>query len=151
MDGANLVALRQAFDNLVRAGDDSLRAAYNFGQIADALNDIGYSWAEMGDAVDRRGPTIYMYVRLYRRYPTLDALTMTAKKWGTYDINRLTGSDVSLQSRFGYQCLGCGSWDTHRVPMSGGAEAERAAARAAREAIAAEREAARAEAEAAVP
>lgn len=108
--GENLTALRMAFDALVKAGDESIRAAYNAGQI-DALINL-YTYETMAEAVNRSTKTIAKYARLYRRYPTFDALLLTAHRYDTYDISILLGSDETLGLKFGYQC---GSWDTHRT------------------------------------
>lgn len=113
-----LVALRMAFDALVKAGDESLRAAYNLGLIIDALT-LSYTYEVMAGAVDRKPGTVAKYAALYRRYPTVDDLIATAHKYDTYDVSILKGSAESLGSRYGYRCGNCGSWDTHRALRKG--------------------------------
>jgi hypothetical protein len=119
----NLVKLHLAFDALVKAGDESLHAAYDLGQVIDVLVRL-YTYKTMADEVDRKPVTIAKYRRLYLRYPTFDSLLMTAHKYDTYDVSILLGSAETLGVKFGYRCGNCGSWDTHRKPKSEQAMAE---------------------------
>jgi hypothetical protein len=109
-----LAGLHDAFDALVRAGDDSLRKAYAFGQIVDALQGIGYTLGQMAAEINRTAPTVGKYAELYRRYPNVEALLRRAHQWSTADISILVRDDDALHTKFGYQCGTCGSWDTHR-------------------------------------
>jgi len=116
----NLSMLHDAFDNLAIASDGSLRAAHAFGQIADALHAIGYSFATMGAEVNRTGATVYAYARLYRKYVHIDRLLELAHELGTYDISILVRDEGSLRTKYGYQCGICQSWSTHRRPLPEG-------------------------------
>jgi len=116
-NGESLTLLHELFDKLNRAGEDSLRAAFAFGQCVDALSGIGYTYEQMGAEVDRHEGTIQKYATLYRRYARVELLIEAAKRYQTFDIARLTGSDEALQAKYGYQCATCGSWDTHRKSM----------------------------------
>lgn len=133
----NLVALKMAVEALVKAGDDSLRAAYNLGQIIDALYATGYTYETMGDAVDRSPSTVAKYRRLFGMYAKVEDLLRTAHKYETFDVSILTGSQEKLAAKFGYKCDDCGSWNTHRtrkteltvVEGAGNGRAKRAASR----------------------
>lgn len=110
----NLVTLRLAYDTLVKAGDDSLRAAFNFGQVIDALSNT-FTLKTMGQEIGRTAVTVGTYARLYRRYPTVETLLKTAQEYGTFDISKLVAGEAVLRAKFGYQCNHCGSWDVvHR-------------------------------------
>ena len=121
----NLSMLHDAFDRLAIASEGGLRAAYAFGQIADALRAIGYSFATMGAEVNRTGPTVNMYARLYRKFPRVELLLDLAHELGTFDISILIRDEGSLRTKYGYQCGVCESWMTHRRPLpEGGVPAE---------------------------
>jgi len=110
----NLVALRLAYDALVKSGRDSLAAAYDFGQIVDALSNL-YTFKVMGAELDRHESTIGLYARLYRTYPNKKELLDTAFRYGTWDVSRLARGATTVALQFGYQCRECGSFNTHRV------------------------------------
>jgi len=118
ISGEGLIALHQAWDQMTRAGENSLRAAYNFGQIADALKNAGISWDVMGHEVDRSAATIHKYANLYRRYPRVEMLLEASEYHDTFDVSILVRpEDTQIgHGKFGYQCGNCGSWDTHRKP-----------------------------------
>jgi hypothetical protein len=108
-----LGTLHDAFDQLQHYGEGSLRAAYTAGQIADALS-LYFTYDQMGAEVNRTGQTVAKYAKLYRSYNRVEDLLEASRRYQTFDIGRLTGTDDALRAKFGYQCGNCGSWETHR-------------------------------------
>jgi hypothetical protein len=114
MNRGDLSSLRMAFAALVKAGEESLRRAYDLGQVIDALANQ-YTFGTLAEAVDRHPGTVAKYAKLYLRYPNIGELLRTARRYQTYDIGILVASEGSLVARYGHQCDHCGSWDTkHR-------------------------------------
>jgi hypothetical protein len=119
MNRGDLSSLKMAFAALVKAGEESLRRAYDLGQVIDALANQ-YTFDVLADAVDRHPQTVSKYARLYLRYPNVGELIRTARRYQTYDIGILVASEGALTTKYGHQCEHCGSWDTkhRRLPES---------------------------------
>lgn len=117
----DMAALKQALSALVKAGDDSLRAGYNLGQIIDALQNI-YTLSTMAEFCYRSESTLARYARLYRHYASIDDLLSTAHQIETFDISILVSGPAVVAMKYAYQCGTCGSWDTHRKPVTAGKE-----------------------------
>ncbi len=116
MEGLDL--LLEKWDRLVRAGTQSLTRAYEFGELAKALHDISsytYSWAKLGRVIDRKGPTVAVYAKLYAAYPTVNGLLAAAEALDTYDISKLAGVSKAAAWHYSYLCKNCGSDDIARV------------------------------------
>ncbi|HEY1705510.1 MAG TPA: hypothetical protein VGG75_37975 [Trebonia sp.] len=109
--GENLDMLAAAYEKLVKAGTDSLSAAYTFGQIVDALAGL-YTLKALGAAIGHSAAMVSTYRRLYRAYPSEHALQHAAAELGTYDISRLCGNTPAVPVRYVYRCENCGSYDT---------------------------------------
>jgi hypothetical protein len=108
-------ALREAYDNLVKAGQGSLEAAYAFGQVVDALNgQLGYSYTMLGDMIGRSAVTVAVYAKLYRKYPTVQSLIHMAEEMGTWDVHRLVSDAQTMRYRYVFHCRNCGSYDVAR-------------------------------------
>lgn len=137
--GENLELLHKAFDALVRADNRSLRAAYYFGQVIDALHSMDrrtYTYGMLGDEVNRSDATVALYARLFRKYNRVEDLLRTALRARTFAIAALAGSDEALAARYGWKCGNCGSWDVRRRRMSDADVAAAMAEKSAREALA---------------
>jgi hypothetical protein len=117
MNRGDLSSLKMAFAALVKAGEESLRRAYDLGQVIDALNNQ-YTFPTLAEAVDRHPQTVSKYARLFLKYPNIGELLRTARQYQTYDIGILVQSEGSLSVKYGHQCDNCGSWDTRhrRIP-----------------------------------
>lgn len=115
--------LSMAYEALVKAGENSLSAAWTFGQQVDALHGA-FSYEQMGRALGVTGITVSTYARLYRRYPTEQALLHTAQALGTYDVSKLNGSKPVTPSRFHFRCADCGSTAVVKEPEAGPAVAQ---------------------------
>jgi hypothetical protein len=107
-----LDGLQLAYESLVKAGSNSLSAAYRFGQVIDALSGPGYYTHRMlGEAIGRSGAMIGVYARLYRSYHSERHLLATADKMGTYDVSVLAGKTPQVAVKYTFKCENCGSSD----------------------------------------
>ena len=99
VDAADLNMLVAAYDGLVRAGDDSVRAAWRFGQVVDGLTDpkIGYYLKELAAAMSLHPGTLSRYRRLYSTYPRPELAIEAAHQLQSYNIGLLNVSADDLQ------------------------------------------------------
>jgi len=107
-NGESLDLLYTAYANLVKAGKDSLTAAYQFGQVVDALYGY-YSYEAMGREIGRSASTVQIYRKLFLHYPHEGALQETAQKLGTFDVSKLAGRNPAVPVHWAYHCTNCGS------------------------------------------
>jgi hypothetical protein len=114
-NGEDFDLLRKSYGKLVKSGEAGLRAAYSFGQVSSALNDMGYTQVMLGDIIGRTGACVGSYIKLFKRWPHVNALINTARILGTYDVSRLNGSAGSVSARYVLHCDNCGGTDFHRV------------------------------------
>lgn len=108
----------ETWGRLVRAGDQSLTRAYEFGELAKALHDLSrvtYSWTKLGRLIDRKGPTVATYAKLFTAYPTVNGLLAAAEALDTYDIAKLAGVSKAAIWHYSYLCKNCGSDDIAKV------------------------------------
>lgn len=105
--GESFTLLREAYENLTKAGSTSLQAAYRFGAVCDALSGM-YTQRSLAQAVGVSTSTINCYLRLFRRYPTEHALLHMAEELGTYDVSKLNGSVPSAPVHYVLHCTNCG-------------------------------------------
>jgi hypothetical protein len=116
----NLDLFVTAYEDLRSSGTRSIMAAYNFGQVVDALSNSTYTLAELASAIDRTASMVSVYRKLYRRYPHVNALLRTAEEMGTYDVSRLAGTNPLVPVRYVFICENCGSSDVARHKESVG-------------------------------
>lgn len=102
-------ALRAAYENLTKAGQGSLHAAYAFGQIVDALTGVGYTYGMLGEMIGRSGSMVSMYAKLYRKYPNVQTLVHLAEEMSTYDVSRLASDTKTVRYAYAWQCQHCGT------------------------------------------
>lgn len=115
----NLDRLQSDYLNLTKAGESSLRAAWEFGNTVADLHRY-YAYADLGEAIGRSGATVSLYHRLYERYGHPDILVDVAKELGTYDVSKLAADEHSeAATRVLGHCATCGSWNVkkERVPL----------------------------------
>jgi hypothetical protein len=107
--GENLDLLLTAYEDLVKAGNNSLSKAYVFGQVVRALHRF-YSYREMGAAINRSESTVSNYAKLAGRYPTEKSLLDAADELGTYDVARLSSDNVHAAAPYHmvWHCSHCG-------------------------------------------
>lgn len=106
----NLVALRISYDALEKHSKASLRAAYDFGQIVDALSHL-YTYETMADELNRKKGTPALYARLYRRYNKVEELLAASDELDTFSVSVLAGHAASFRYRLTHECGVCHSTD----------------------------------------
>lgn len=107
----NAAMLRELYANLTKAGEASIVAARNFGQMVDLLKSMGYSYSAIGRVVGRTTSAVSVYAKLFRSYPTEAAMIRQARELGTYDVARLAGANPLVPVRYEFVCTNCGSHD----------------------------------------
>jgi hypothetical protein len=108
----------ERWEGLVRSGTMSLERAYEFGAVAKALHDLSrrtYSWESLGRLIDRKGPTVAIYAKLFEAYPHVKGLQAAAEALGTWDISKLAGVSKAAAWHYTYKCMNCGSDDIAKV------------------------------------
>jgi hypothetical protein len=133
VDAGSARALQMAYRSLVRAGNDSVRAAWRFGQTIDSLSD-SYTQDQLAAAIDLSRSTIYRYVRLYRAYQRPELATAAAAQLETFNIDLIVELQNQLRPighgrpmagrHWHYTCRGCGSHDVAREETEGEATDE---------------------------
>jgi transcriptional regulator with XRE-family HTH domain len=81
--------LRRAYRGLVKAGNDSVRAAWRFGQTLDSLTD-NHTQLQLADAMGLSVSTIARYLRLYRAYQRVEQALEASAQLETYNIDTIT-------------------------------------------------------------
>ena len=125
--------LEQAYAALVKAGNDSVRAAWRFGQTIDSFTD-DWTMAELAALLDVSSGTLNRYARLYRAYQRPELAVAASRQLGTYNIDLIWQLQDDLRPiergrpmagrRYRYTCNHCHSRDIARVELT---EAEIAA------------------------
>jgi hypothetical protein len=120
-------ALKASYKQLVKAGNDSVRAAWRFGQCLDSFTDA-YSLAQLADAVGLSIATVYRYRRLYAAYQRPELALEASEQLETYNIDTLVQLQGGLLPsehgrplagrRFHYRCRHCRSTDVAREEMT---------------------------------
>jgi hypothetical protein len=109
-----------SYAELRSSGKRSVMAAYNFGQMVDALSNSAYTLTELGAAIDRSASMVALYRKLYLHYPHVNALLQAADTLGTYDVAKLAGSNPLVPVRYIFICTNCGSSDIEKHKESVG-------------------------------
>lgn len=137
VDAGALKGLRLAYGSLVKAGSDSVRAAWRFGQALDSVSD-SYTQLQVSDAMGLSVSTIARYLRLYRAYQRPELALAASVQLETYNIDTITELQDQLapveHSRplagrhWISTCRHCGSHDVGRdeIPPDDGPGAEEA-------------------------
>jgi hypothetical protein len=125
--------LEQAYRALVKAGNDSVRAAWRFGQTVDSFTD-DWTMGELAELMDLSSGTLYRYARLYRAYQRPELAVAASRQLETYNIDLIWALQNELKPvehgrpmtgrRYRYTCNTCHSHDVGRVELT---EAEIAA------------------------
>lgn len=114
--------LLSAYEDLVKAGRNSLSKAYVFGQIVRALHRF-YSYRELGEAIGKSYVTVSIYAKLAGKYPTERALLNAAEEMGTYDVAKLGAEDAHGSSPYHvvWHCNNCNGTEFTRTrePVEG--------------------------------
>jgi transcriptional regulator with XRE-family HTH domain len=94
VDAGALRALRLSYKSLVKAGNDSVRAAWRFGQTLDSFSD-SYTQLQLADGMELSVSTIARYLRLYRAYQRPEQAVEASVQIESYNIDLL----VELQNQ----------------------------------------------------
>lgn len=123
VDAATRQALSMAYRSLVKAGSDSVRAAWRFGQTIDSFSDA-YERAELADALGLSVSTIYRYSRFYHAYQRPELALAASEQLETYNIDVLWDLQNQLHPiehgrplagrHWRYVCRSCGSDEVGR-------------------------------------
>jgi hypothetical protein len=81
--------LRLAYRGLVKAGKDSVRAAWRFGQAIDSCTD-SYTLLQLAGALGVHPGTVSRYLRLYRAYQRPELALEASEQLETYNIDVIT-------------------------------------------------------------
>lgn len=93
VDAGTLNTLEMSYHGLVKAGQDSVRAAWRFGQCVDSFTDSYYLY-QLADAMNLSAGTLYRYRRLYAAYQRPELALQAAEQLETFNIDTI----VQLQN-----------------------------------------------------
>jgi hypothetical protein len=119
--------LEQAYAALVKAGNDSVRAAWRFGQTIDSFTD-DWTMTELAELLDVSTGTLNRYARLYRAYQRPELAVAASRQLETYNIDLIWQLQNDLRPvehgrpmagrRYRYTCRSCHSTDVGRVELT---------------------------------
>lgn len=130
VDAGTVQALQLSYQQLVRAGNDSVRAAWRFGQTIDSFQD-GYTMRELAEAMGRSAGTLNRYHRLFAAYQRPEQAVEASEALGTYNIDLVWGLQSQMMPvehktlagrRFRYRCQHCQSLEVGREEITDAAE-----------------------------
>jgi len=123
VDAGTLRAMRDSYGQLVKAGNDSVRASWRFGQCLDSFTDA-YTVLDIANAMELSVSTIGRYLRFYRAYQRPELAEKAADQLETYNVDLLIELQNMLSPvqharplagrRFRYRCQHCQSLDVNR-------------------------------------
>lgn len=123
VDAGTVSALELSYGALVKAGEDSVRVAWRFGQCVDSFTDI-YTLAQLADALHLSTGTLYRYRRLYGAYQRPEHAVEAARQLETYNIDTIWKLQDDLHPvphgraltgrHWRFRCHNCQSTDVHR-------------------------------------
>lgn len=129
VDASTARLLRRSYQNLVKAGDNSVRAAWRFGQTLDSFSDrhTGYTQIQLAEATGLSTGTVYRYRRFYGSYQTPELAVQASRDLETYDIGVLITLHDQLHPvehgrplagrHWQHTCRNCHSTDIARVEI----------------------------------
>ena len=116
VDGQTVRLLREARAELVRAGRDSVRSSWRFGQAIDSTSDR-YTRAQLAEAVELSVGTLGRYLRLYHAFQRPELAEAASQQLETFDIGiiaELAGMTKPVEHarpyagrRYRYRCQHC--------------------------------------------
>ena len=126
VDAGTVKALSLSYKSLVKAGNDSVRSAWRFGQTVDSFTDA-YTLAQLADAMGLSAGTLYRYARLYRAYQRVELAIAASEQLETFNIDIIWQLQNQLGPiehgrpmagrRYRYTCNHCHSTDVARVEI----------------------------------
>jgi transcriptional regulator with XRE-family HTH domain len=138
VDEATARALRMSYQSLVKAGTDSVRAAWRFGQCIDSFSDA-YTQRDLADAMGLSVSTLHRYRRFYAAYQRPELALAASEQLETFNIDIIWELQNQLRPvehgrpmagrRFRYRCQHCQATDVRREEITDPAELAELAAR----------------------
>jgi hypothetical protein len=123
VDAGTRQLLTRAYRSLVKAGNDSVRMAWRFGQTIDSFTDA-YTMAQLADAMELSVGTLNRYARLYRAYQRVELALEASAQLETFNIDLIFQLQNQLKPvehgrpmagrRYVYTCRSCHSHDVGR-------------------------------------
>ena len=126
VDAAAVSALRLAYEEVKRYGQDSVRAAWRFGQTIDSLTD-SYTMAQLAGALGRSTGTLNRYHRLFGAYQRPELAVQASEVLETANIDLIYHLQAQMMPvehktlagrRFRYRCNHCHSQDVGREEIT---------------------------------
>lgn len=127
VDAGAVKALRMSYDSLVRAGHDSVRSAWRFGQTIDSFSDA-YTLAQLAEAMELSVGTLNRYRRLFAAYQRPELAIAASEQLETYNIDiiwRLQAQLMPIEHgrplagrRYRYRCQHCHGTDVAREEIT---------------------------------
>lgn len=119
--------LNDAYHALVKAGKDSVRAAWRFGQCLDSATDR-YYLKELAEVVGVSAGTVSRYLRFYRAYQRPELAIKASEQLESANIDLIWGMQMNLMPqpvehrslagrKFRYTCHNCHSNDIGRIEV----------------------------------
>jgi hypothetical protein len=136
VDAGTLRALRLSYAQLIKAGSNSVRSAWRFGQTLDSFSDA-YTQLQLSDAMELSVSTIARYLRLHRAYQRPELALEASAQLETFNIDTLVALHDQLAPvehgrplagrHWISTCRNCGSHDVGRdeIPPEDGADEDR--------------------------
>jgi hypothetical protein len=122
VDEGTAQMLATAYKALVKAGGDSVRAGWRFGQVLDGCSEA-FTQRQLADALNLSTGTLGRYLRLYRAYQRPELAVEAAKQLQTFNIDYIVELQNQLKPvehrtlagrHFQYHCTSCGSREVKR-------------------------------------
>ena len=126
VDAAAVKALQLSYQQLVRAGNDSVRAAWRFGQTNDSFSD-GYTMRQLAEAMGKSVSTLGRYHRLFAAYQRPELAVQASEVLETCNIDLVWALQSqmmpvehrpTLGRRFRYRCQHCQSLEVGREEIT---------------------------------
>jgi hypothetical protein len=126
VDVYTLRSLRTSYKSLIKAGEESVRAAWRFGQNIDSHTD-NYRLYELAEGMGLSYSTLHRYRRFYFAYQQIDLAIEACRQLETFNIDILYGLRDNRQPvdhgrpvagrKFRYECRSCHSTAVTRVEI----------------------------------
>jgi hypothetical protein len=123
IDAGMAATVQASYAELTRPGNDSVRAAWRFGQCLDSFTDT-HTRAELAVAADLSPATIGLYLRFYRLYERPELAVAASAALETFSITLLCElADMRTPverarpmagRRYRYRCRHCDGTDIAR-------------------------------------
>jgi len=127
VDASTLQALRLSYSHLVKAGTDSVTAAWKFGQCIDSFSHR-YNRVQLAGAMNLSESTLYRYTRLHFAYQRPEEAVEASRLLETFNIDTIATLKDQLGPvshgrplagrRWQSTCRHCGSHDIAREELT---------------------------------